>query len=284
MDLDPIQASAVIPDEKGILKMDGRGFHFASVFARQHLDYILYENEYLCDAAYGVSREYVDCLMFLYVRQGEMELRYLDRTVRLKEGRMAFLDLHYPHYYQALGGELRTEQILLNGQGARAYFELLAEEQGFVFEAGADIVRQIEKIREELRSTSPDDHRIALCIHSILALLAAESRKPASPAVEEAKAYMAEHFREMLSLDEIAGAVALNKSYFSRLFRAETGYSPWEYMIRVRIREAFSLLSESSDSIDNIAEACGFAGASHFIRAFKKETGMTPHAFRKMFC
>ena len=94
---------------------------------------------------------------------------------------------------------------------------------------------------------------------------------------------MSEHYAEQISLEDIARELSLNKSYFSRHFRKETGYSPWEYLTRVRMQAAFRLLSASSDSVEVIAEACGFASASHFIRTFKKETGMTPHYFRRQF-
>ena len=283
MGLDAVQESALIPFENGILEKSGSGFHFPEPFVRQYLFYVLWEDEYLCDASYSVERQYVDCLQFLYVTEGCLELQYRDFHTRLKEGDLAYMDLRYPHSYRAAGERLRLQQIMINGNAAREYFELLYRQHGPVYHAGSAVRYQILSLRQEMMKGETDDHAVSCMIHNILSSLAADRNRQISETTAHARTYMSEHYAEQISLEDIARELSLNKSYFSRHFRKETGYSPWEYLTRVRMQAAFRLLSASSDSVEVIAEACGFASASHFIRTFKKETGMTPNYFRRQF-
>ena len=94
---------------------------------------------------------------------------------------------------------------------------------------------------------------------------------------------MQEHYREPVSVDDIAASAALSKYHFSRLFREKTGVSPHEYLSSLRLQHARKLILETSLSVEDIASRCGFSTASHFIRAFKKEMEFTPAAYRKYF-
>lgn len=70
--------------------------------------------------------------------------------------------------------------------------------------------------------------------------------------------------------------------HIRRLFRAETGKTPREYLADLRIRAAKRLLllrRQSHESLDAVAEACGFSDASYFSRVFKARVGVPPSAY-----
>lgn len=105
------------------------------------------------------------------------------------------------------------------------------------------------------------------------------SRKP----VEEIVAYLEEHFNEGISLEQVSGMVGFNPSYFSTLFKKEMGQNFLEYLTFIRIGHAQQILSDSSKSIVDVAEACGYSDTKHFSKQFKKQTGLTPAKYRKLY-
>ena len=84
-----------------------------------------------------------------------------------------------------------------------------------------------------------------------------------------------------LSAGELANLVYLSEVQFRKIFRRITGNSPLRYVQRRRVERACEMLHTSTESVTNIAEACGFADASFFHRVFKNCTGLTPGAYRR---
>ena len=71
-------------------------------------------------------------------------------------------------------------------------------------------------------------------------------------------------------------------SHFIRSFKKYAGCTPHEYLLSYRLRQAKELLLSTDDTIERIAEQCGFHSASHFARAFRKNLSMTPSEFRNL--
>lgn len=95
-------------------------------------------------------------------------------------------------------------------------------------------------------------------------------------------AYMQEHLNRNITLDEISNLVHLEKSYLVRLFRSETGKTPIESLIEMRLTKASDLIATSDLSIYEIASQCGYNTVSFFISKYKQRYGMTPEAHRRV--
>ncbi|MGA2691878.1 MAG: AraC family transcriptional regulator, partial [Opitutaceae bacterium] len=82
-------------------------------------------------------------------------------------------------------------------------------------------------------------------------------------------------------LAELATAAKVSIAHYSTLFRARTGFSPIDFIIRLRIRHACRLLDATSLSIGEIGERTGFADPYYFARSFRRVMGLPPRAYRK---
>jgi len=96
----------------------------------------------------------------------------------------------------------------------------------------------------------------------------------------KAKKYISENFREDISLSQVAKAVNLNPSYFSRLFSDEVGTSFTNYLNTLRIEYSKDLIAYTDESIQDIAYKVGYNSAYYFIKKFKRVTSMTPTKYR----
>lgn len=83
-----------------------------------------------------------------------------------------------------------------------------------------------------------------------------------------------------LSLEMAAEKACLNKFYFSRFLKEQTGQSFYEYLSRMRLHRAEQYLAESDMPVTEIAYSCGFNSIATFNRIFKALTGVTPSAYR----
>jgi AraC-like DNA-binding protein len=97
-------------------------------------------------------------------------------------------------------------------------------------------------------------------------------------AVRHTRAILHERLYDAVRLDEIATAVGLSKSYLIRSFTKAVGIPPYAYQRLIRLSHARRLLSAGEPASD-IAQHLGFSDQSHFIRIFRRTTGMTPASF-----
>lgn len=129
---------------------------------------------------------------------------------------------------------------------------------------------------------SMNEHQISIAVHSILGGLASRTVRTTvtSELLAPALAYIHGHFADDISLDDLAGMCGISKSHFIRSFKRYVGCTPHEYLLQYRLRQSKRLLLSSDLTVEQIAEDCGFNSASHFARAFRQETDISPTAFR----
>ena len=97
----------------------------------------------------------------------------------------------------------------------------------------------------------------------------------------QAMDYICNHLHGVIRVDMVAEHVGLERSYFSKLFHRETGYTVSGYVMDKKIEAAKNMLLYSDFSCSEIAQYLGFASDSHFSERFKQAEGMTPGNFRK---
>ena len=93
--------------------------------------------------------------------------------------------------------------------------------------------------------------------------------------------YVEEHFREPISLQDIAGHLGLGREYFCRFFKKNMGMSFLRYLNEVRISHVYRDLEQTDAPIAEIAEKNGFLNQKLFNRTFREVYGCTPSAVRR---
>ncbi|MEN6316999.1 MAG: AraC family transcriptional regulator [Clostridiaceae bacterium] len=156
-----------------------------------------------------------------------------------------------------------------------------------------EIIVLLNRILKERESVEPGSEFLNyLLVMELFVLLSRalkmeweNSIKTKSPKLKEligiAINFIHTNFERDISLGDIAKFVFLSPSYFTRAFKEETGMSPINYVLKVRIERAKELLIDTGFKISDIALSVGFSNQQRFNEMFKKFTHLTPLQYRK---
>ncbi|MEM5781076.1 MAG: AraC family transcriptional regulator, partial [Lawsonibacter sp.] len=99
--------------------------------------------------------------------------------------------------------------------------------------------------------------------------------------VEKAKDFIAEHYADSeLSVETLCSHLHLSSTYFSTLFKRETGMGFTAYVTEVRMERAARLLQDTDEKTYLIAEQTGYPDPNYFSYVFRRRFGVTPSKFR----
>ena len=122
--------------------------------------------------------------------------------------------------------------------------------------------------------------RMIYLAHKICQIRETHRRTRDDILVQNVNEYIAGHLHEDLSLVALSEKVYLNPSYLSRRYKEVAGQNVSDVITQMRLARAMELLREDKWKVSAIAEQVGYLSATHFIRVFKKATGLTPQEWR----
>jgi two-component system response regulator YesN len=144
----------------------------------------------------------------------------------------------------------------------------------------SDYAKKLHEIENKLESQDLEAGRqVVIDLFSELNAMARGKRK-FSPLIEKTLAYIADNYRDNLSLEHLAAQIAVNKSHLSRTFKKETGVLLTDYVNRFRVEKAKELLTFTELLTYEVAEEVGFADPAYFSNIFKKVTGQSPKDYK----
>ncbi|ALS28641.1 AraC family transcriptional regulator [Paenibacillus cisolokensis] len=169
-----------------------------------------------------------------------------------------------PWLHIAKGKQLLVEQLLQDIQD-----EFEHREAGFEFSVRISLVKLLILIDREFRKSRRNP-----------------ARQPAladQHPIDAVKRYIYDNYSQDIPLEHGAMIANMAPAYFSHMFKKETGQSFVDFMNEVRIERAMELIRQGTHTITHIGYQVGFHHLSHFIRTFKKRTGITPTEYKKTF-
>ncbi len=117
--------------------------------------------------------------------------------------------------------------------------------------------------------------RFTECVSSI-------GSREVSGLIKKAITYMEKHYKENISLQNVAEAVYLNPSYFSKLFKEQTGTGFIDFLNKIRVEQSKKYLRQLDMNISEVALNSGFCDQSYYTRVFKNVEGITPGKWRNL--
>lgn len=93
--------------------------------------------------------------------------------------------------------------------------------------------------------------------------------------------YMRDCYMKPVSIDKLAGIAGMSRYHFIRTFKAQIGYSPYQYMLVIRVDEAKRRLRSTRQTVTDISLDVGFASPSQLYRTFQKFMGVSPEQYRQ---
>lgn len=99
--------------------------------------------------------------------------------------------------------------------------------------------------------------------------------------ISEVVDYINKNYSKDITLNELTRKAYLSKFHFSRIFKKHTSYSPYQYLLAVRLYHSKQLLLDNSYSIKEVADLCGFKRLDYFSSIFKKKFKCNPTQYRE---
>lgn len=242
-------------------------------------------------------------LQFIYVLDGEIEVKTLDASVQVSRGSGIFINKNIIHLVKKINSCHYNSFIFPDyflkfyfGSPAKSFVENIVGNDKlpvchFPIESEwcKSILYVLSKLAElENRKTEFYVYEV-LCVLSELWLEICKNiqipTKTTNTVIElrmqKFLQYISEHYGEDLSLDRLAASANVSKSECLHCFKASMQTTPYKYLMEYRLKEASELLKNSDEPIGSIADRVGFRQASHFGKCFKEKTGYSPRDYRK---
>ncbi|MGA2915014.1 MAG: PocR ligand-binding domain-containing protein [Sedimentisphaerales bacterium] len=166
--------------------------------------------------------------------------------------------------------------------------ELLSILSRSAVEGGADADFLLKKNLEYINKAMQIDNQQDLCIwignalNDFIELVYSAQDKKRVSQIKPATDYIQQHYKEQLSLEEIARAAHLSVSRLSHIFKEQTELTIIDYLTNVRVEHAKALLISTNKNCTEICFESGYNNQSYFTRTFKELVGVPPRQFREM--
>lgn len=238
-----------------------------------------------------VKREGLENYEMCFTIGGSAQLTYEGQKISQRPGSVYIIDCRKPHETEVTGNNWEVIGLHFNGPSARILFDKICNLPGYPLlyantQAGAlsNYINEIFTVVNEPEDLRPLlAHRILtdiLCHIIYKSTFEKTNNVQIKEDMLEVLNYLKSHYSDDITLDKLSEQFFLNKYHLSRKFKESTGFSPIEYLQKIRIGIAKDMLRNSDLSITEISRMVGFHSDSQFRYLFHKYAEGTPQSFR----
>lgn len=258
-----------------------------------------------CDVCSLSATEYNQSFCISFIRKGFFEYRTFRRSDEMHAGRILLSRPGFEHTaWHATGQADVTTEIDLSTDSLAQIKEQYGASAGWFLnndDVHALLLRsnpEFEYLHHCILQVATTGNTTALALDDLVwqlvgrvfSMIGVEQRFASVPegmrkhhlrTIEQARDYLLVHFRENVSLQQLARHCAVSVFHFSRLFETVTGVSPHRYLVGLRLEHARVLLASTVLSVSEIAFECGFGSAEHFSTCYRQHFKVSPLQYRK---
>lgn len=182
-------------------------------------------------------------------------------------------------------GYLQTGQVALRKPNAVQFNRITQQ----LFDWGVTVdLTQLKDAYYRSRTLAPQQYMAMVKLLEIFAThisilaneIVVQEDETESPMIRRARAYIHANQADLIDLDQVAKAMHVSTFYFCKMFKKATGLTFTDYLSRVRVAKAKTLLLNPHLRISEIAYDVGFQSLTHFNRMFRKVVGESPTSYR----
>lgn len=277
-------------NETGVLKKSEVYFSSPSQIAKKLYYYPISAGHFFCVKEYHLVRKNYNSLLITHILDGSFTFVKDGKHITARKGDTVILDCYKPHEYYTNDN---FESIWVHIAGANSYelFEEIESSAGNLIKCKdiQHLRKLLFRIFDGIKSDNPPTElNLSLDIYKLFAeLLNPQSAKSKGEnsyedCVQIVKEYISENLNENLTVAKLAEIVNMSSSHFSRIFKRQTGFSPYDYILISRLNRAKYLLQVTDMTVASIAYETGFNSESNFIFFFTENEGISPGKFRKL--
>ena len=246
---------------------------------------LIYINYYQCEAGFQTNPRYLVNPYLLYVYGGKGKFQIGNNTYVSAPGDLYFCPRGIPNTISAD----KEEPFLLTG--IDFYFSQESAGSNLPLPEKINIANaRFRWLLSELitsyetRFLYQDGYSSGLLKALICTCLQESEQKGESiPEADTIPGYLIQHKNEDITNTELARVFGYHPNHINRILHRLVGTSAKQYVLALRLSDAYNLLLYSGRSIGEIAEACGFHSIYYFSRLFKEKYGCSPSSFRKKY-
>jgi len=235
------------------------------------------------------------CAEVFFVTGGSGHLRLSDKSIPISTNDMIIVNSNIEHTEVSSEGD-PLEYIVMGVDGLESLSGDDGSDGGTIIhfrKNGEQVLFYLRSLLQEIETKLPGYQTICQDLLEVILLLLMRrskftvtfvpSTRKSSKECAVVRRYIDSHFKENLTLDDLAEVAHVSKYYLAHAFTKEYGTSPINYLLSCRIKESLYLLSETHTSLSDIASMLGFSSPSYFSQSFRRIQGMSPLQYRKQF-